>query len=107
MPINSKQKGNQGEREFAKLLQKHGYEARRGQQFCGLNGEPDVVSSLTGYHFEIKRVEKLNIYTAVEQSKRDARDGERPIVAHRRNRKEWLITMPADVFFEMVKDERH
>ena len=103
MPINSKQKGNTGEREFAKLLQKYGYKARRGQQFSGANGDPDVVTDLEGFHFEVKRVERLNIYDAVDQSKRDARDGEKPIVAHRKNRREWLITMPADVFFGIIK----
>ena len=104
MPINSKQKGNIGEREFAKLLRKFGYlSARRGQQFTGIHGDADVVGGPEGFHFEIKRVERLNIYDAVEQSKRDARDGEKPVVAHRKNRKEWLITMPADVFFEVIK----
>lgn len=102
MPINSKLKGNEGEREFAKLCQKFGYKARRGQQFSGINGDADIVGGPDGFHFEVKRVERLNIYSAVEQSKRDARDGEKPVVAHRKNRKEWLITMPADVFFEII-----
>jgi len=114
MPINSKQKGNtkinsrakgtQGEREFAKLLQKFGYfNARRGVQYSGANGDADVIGGPEGFHFEIKRVERLNIYDAVDQSKRDARDGEKPVVAHRKNRREWLITMPADVFFGIIK----
>ena len=103
MPINSKLKGNEGEREFAKLCQKFGYKgARRSVQYCGINNDADVVGGPEGFHFEVKRVEKLNIYSAVEQSKRDARDGEKPVVAHRKNRKEWLITMPADVFFEII-----
>lgn len=106
MPINSKNKGRVGEAEFAKLLQKHGYlKARRSVQYCGANGDADVIGGPEGFHFEVKRVEKLNIYSAVEQSKRDARDGEKPVVAHRKNRKEWLITMPADVFFEIIGGE--
>lgn len=105
--INSKLKGCEGEREFAKLLQKFGYEdAKRGQQFCGINGDADVVGGPEGFHFEIKRVERLNIYDAVEQSKRDAREGEKAIVAHRKNRREWLITMTADSFFEILKEAK-
>lgn len=103
MSINSKEKGKRAEIEFSKILQKFGYEgARRSVQYCGINNDADVVGGPEGFHFEVKRVEKLNIYSAVEQSKRDARDGEKPVVAHRKNRKEWLITMPADVFFEII-----
>lgn len=91
--MNSREKGKRGEREFAEWLRSHGYEARRGRQYNGLDGE-DVVSELP-YHFEVKRVERLNIYDAMEQSARDAKD-KVPVVAHRRNRKSWLITMRAE-----------
>ena len=48
-------------------------------------------------------VEKLNIYDAVEQSKNDARTGEMPVVMHRKNRKEWLVTMPLDDWMELYE----
>ncbi len=35
MPINSKQKGARGEREFASLCKEHGFDVRRTQQYCG------------------------------------------------------------------------
>ena len=44
---------------------------------------------------EVKRVEKLNVVEAMEQSIRDSeqmRDG-MPALFHRRNRKPWLVTM--------------
>ena len=47
--------------------------------------------------------EKLNIYDAVEQSKNDARTGEMPVVMHRKNRKEWLVTMPLDDWMELYE----
>ena len=100
--VNSREKGAAGEREFAKLLREHGYDrARRGQQFSGIEGE-DVLG-LPGIHIEVKRVEALNIEKAMAQSIRDAKDGEMPIVAHRRNRCKWLITMPAEQWFEIYK----
>lgn len=102
MAINSKRKGADGEREIAHILQEKGFEARRGQQFCGKNGDADVVG-LDGIHMEIKRVESLNIYNAMSQSKSDARDGEIPTVIHRRNRDEWKVTMLLDDFIEMYK----
>ena len=67
--MNSNQKGKKGERELAAILKSYGYEdSRRGQQYCGSNGDADVVG-LPGIHIECKRVEKLNIYDAVEQVK--------------------------------------
>lgn len=99
--INSRAKGAKGETELAKILREHGYEARRGQQFCGANGDADVVG-LPGYHIECKRVEKLNLEAAIEQSKRDARQGEIPIVVHRKNRQEWQVTISLEAFLEII-----
>ena len=101
--VNSRQKGARGEREFAAICREHGYDCRRGQQYCGSNGDADVVG-LPGVHLEIKRVEHLNLYDAMAQAKRDARAGERPVVVHRRNNCEWLVTMPVDAWFELFRE---
>lgn len=102
--MNSRQKGKRGELEFARLLRDHGFDgARRGQQYSGANGDADVIG-IDGLHIEVKRVEKLNLQDAFDQAKRDARTGEIPVVAHRKNNCEWLITLPADDFFEMIKE---
>lgn len=91
MPVNGRNKGKVGERELAKELSSiFGVECRRGQQFSGIDGR-DVVG-LEGIHIECKRVEKLNIYEATEQARRDAKDSI-PAVFHRRNGKPWLVTV--------------
>ena len=100
--INSRQKGAAGEREIANILKDYGYDTRRGQQFSGLQGDADVVG-LPHCHLEIKRVEKLNLDKAMEQSKRDAREDEMPIVMHRKNRAEWLVTMPFTLWMELYQ----
>lgn len=100
--MNSREKGKRGEREFASVCRENGYDCRRGQQFSGIEGE-DVVG-LPGIHIEVKRVERLNIEDAMAQSKRDAKDGEKPIVAHRKNHCEWLITMRAEDWFEIYRE---
>lgn len=100
--MNSRSKGKRGELEAAHLLQKYGYDARRGQQFSGANGDADVVG-LPHIHLEVKRVEKLNIDEALDQSVSDARDGETPVVLHRKNRKEWKVTMRFTDWIEMYK----
>lgn len=100
--MNSREKGKRGEREFASVCRENGYDCRRGQQFSGIEGE-DVVG-LPGIHIEVKRVERLNIEDAMAQSKRDAKEGEKPIVAHRKNHCEWLITMRAEDWFGIYRE---
>lgn len=100
--MNSRTKGKRGELEAAHILKKHGYDARRGQQFAGINGDADVVG-LPHIHLEIKRVEKLNIDDALQQSIRDARDAEIPVVMHRKNRTEWKVTMLFEDWIKMYR----
>lgn len=96
---NSRAKGATGEREWAKFLRDQGFEARRGQQFCGNNGDPDVISNLP-IHWEVKRVEALQLDKAMEQAIADAK-GNMPVVAHRKNNKKWLCTLRAEDFLRL------
>lgn len=98
--INGRNKGADGERELANILRKYGYDAHRGQQYSGFCGDPDVIG-LPGIHIECKRVERLNLEAAMEQSRRDARPGETPVVIHRKNRKPWVVTMDLESFMRM------
>lgn len=100
--MNSKDKGARGERELANKLKEYGYKCRRGQQYCGANGDADVVG-LKGIHIECKRVERLNIYDAMSQAKADSKADEKPCVFHRKNNCEWLVTMTLDDFMKMYK----
>lgn len=99
--MNSKQKGARGERELSSKLKEYGFDCRRGQQYCGANGDADVVG-LPKIHIECKRVERLNIYDAITQAKADAK-GEIPTVFHRKDRCEWLVTMTLDDWIELYK----
>lgn len=98
--MNSRNKGAAGERELAAKLRGYGYQCRRGQQYSGANGDADV-TGLPGIHIECKRVEKLNLYDAMAQSARDAKEDEVPTVFHRKNNKEWLVTLRMDEFMKM------
>lgn len=99
--MNSRNKGCVGERELSNILRDtYGYDTRRGQQFCGANGDADVIG-LDGIHIECKRVERLNVSDAMAQSIRDARQGEMPTVFHRKNREQWLVTMRLDDFMSL------
>lgn len=104
--MNSKQKGKRGELELSHKFQEYGFNTRRGQQYCGANGDADVVG-LPYIHVECKRVENLNIYNAIEQAKADAKENELPTVFHRKDRKEWLVTMPFEDWIEMYSYYKH
>lgn len=90
--VNSRNKGAAFERHVAGLFRDHGYASRRGQQFSGLNGDADVVG-VPLIHIECKAVERLNLYDAMAQAKRDARQGELPVVIHKKNYCNDLVTM--------------
>lgn len=101
--MNSRDKGKRGELELAGELRKHGFEARRGQQYSGANGDPDVIG-LPGIHIECKRTEKFALYDALAQAKADARADELPVVMHRKNRCEWVVVQPLADWIEMYKE---
>ena len=101
--MNSREKGARGERELARALREYGYDSRRGQQYCGANGDADVVG-LPGLHLEVKRVERLELEKAMAQSIRDAREDELPAVMHRKNNCPWLVTMRLEGFMEIYRE---
>lgn len=101
--VNSRNKGAAGERELAGKLRDYGYNARRGQQYCGANGDADVVG-LPGIHIECKRVERLNIDEAMWQARRDAKEHEIPAVFHRKNGQSWNVTMKLDDWMELYSE---
>lgn len=94
--IHSLNKGKCGEREWAAWLNHNlNSNARRGRQYSGSPESPDIVDkAMPGIHYEVKRVEKLNLQSAMAQAEKDSGSA-LPCVAHRRNRGEWLVTLRA------------
>lgn len=108
MPINSRKKGAVGERQLAKKLREYGYEARRGQQYAGANGDPDVVTNMGDIHIEVKYCAQGHgsTYDWIEQAKRDSKETEIAAVFHKKVSKEyrgneWLVTMTIDDFMRI------
>ena len=104
--MNARSKGARGEREWRDQLRAEGYAARRGGQqgAGGCADSPDVICpELAGaLHFEVKRVQNLNLKEAIAQATRDS-EGRAPVVAHRKNGEQWLVTMPAWVLFPLLR----
>jgi len=100
----SRDKGKRGEREVVDLLKKHGFEARRGQQFRGGADSPDVIHNLPNFYIEVKRKESLSLYPALEKAEDETL--QRPIVFHRRSGKPWVVILYAEDFLNIMEDLR-
>lgn len=115
--MNIRRKGADGEREIANILRGYGYNTFRGQQHDGSKGEADV-EGLPFVHIEVKRVEALNIDSAMDQACRDSfaesiRRGQNmiPAVFHRKNddrkrgstRGRWKVTLFLDDFMRLYE----
>lgn len=104
--MNVKRKGTGGENELAEILRQAGIRAYRNDQiYKGGKGNPDVFAEIgeQKLHIEVKRVERLNVPEAANQAVNDAAEGYLPIVAHRRNREKWLITIPLMPLIETLR----
>ena len=92
----SRNKGKVGERELAhELTRVLGVAARRGVQFQGGPGSPDVIADIPGIHIECKRTERFRLYEALEQAVEDA-GANVPVVLHRQNRQPWVAIIRLD-----------
>lgn len=98
MAINSRQKGKRGELEAAAEWNRlvPNAHSRRSQQYSGTDSSSDLVSPGTPHLWlEVKRVQSLNLTTVMEKSREQC--GELcPVVLHRKNDSEWLVTFPLE-----------
>lgn len=103
MSAASRNKGKVGERQFRDLLREHGFDAERGAQHRGGPASPDVLCpALPSVHFEVKRVERIQLRPALEQAARDA-CGKTPVVAWRPSRAEWVCVLRAADLLEILR----
>ncbi len=103
--MNSKQKGKRGELELAKKLKEYGFsDTHRTVQYNGKADDSKAdLCGLPGIHVECKRVEKLNIDSAMGQAIRDHSEGEMPVVFHRKSRSDWMVTMRLEDWMQLYK----
>ena len=105
----SRRKGAAGEREAAAALNEVlGTHLHRGRQYHGGPDSPDLAGDMPGLHIEVKRVERLSLYPAMYQARRDAAPDQVPVVMHRANNRPWLIVVEVVDLIRLldVVDER-
>lgn len=101
----SRQKGKRGERECAaELGQMLGVDARRGVQFQGGPDSPDVVLDGVAIHVEAKRVERLQLWAAIEQAAEDSPPGKVPVVWHKSNRRPSVVIVETSRLLELARE---
>lgn len=99
----SRQKGKRGERECAaELAALLGVEARRGVQYQGGPESPDVVLEGVPIHVECKRVERFDLYAAVDQANEECGD-KVPMVWYRRNQRDSVVIVQTSRLVDMAR----
>jgi hypothetical protein len=105
MSINSRQKGKRGELEAAAEWNRLVPLAmsRRSQQHSGTESSSDLISPGTPHLWlEVKRVQALNLTAVMEKSREQCGDL-CPVVLHRKNDSEWLVTFPLEQIKRFVQ----
>ena len=100
----SRDKGARGERMWRDVCREEGYDAERGCQYYQRGSEIADVVGLPGLHCEVKFCEKLSLRDWMAQSVNDAKPDEIPIVAHKKSREGWLVTLTAEGFFKLYRE---
>lgn len=111
MSINSKAKGKRGELEVVALLRECGVPARRGVQYEGSAGSPDVAHALDPIvHLEVKMQAKVMTEDWYDQAAVDA-VYRIPVVVHRRSSRKastpWRATLSAAHLAMLLGDAGH
>ena len=102
-------KGKAFELKVANLLKEYGYDTHRSAQFCGKTGQAADVVGVPGLHIECKAVERMTLYEWMEQAIRDSEaegKGNIPIVIHKQNRKDILVSMRFEDFMKLMKENK-
>ena len=128
MGLYSRNRGKRGERLWCSFCREQGYDVHRTAQYRGNTGAAGDVEGLPYIHCEVKYVQALNIAKAMEQSDHDTKamllmsgkmtpelvkaweTGEHfetsqvilPIVASKRAKEDWLVTMYAWHFVTLI-----
>lgn len=104
MSRKSREIGKRGERQWRDEVRSAGYECTRTAQHRGSPESPDVL--VKGFpipvHFEVKIGQSPPIRSAMVQAERDCGD-DMPVVASKRHRESWLVTLRRDDFFHLIQ----
>jgi hypothetical protein len=100
-PINSRAKGKRAELALAQVLVPYWPEVVRNLDQFGKN-KADLLNC-AGVHWQVKHVESLNIWKALNQAITEAAPTDIPVVAFRRNRSQWYAALQLDELIPLLR----
>ena len=104
MACNARTKGKTGELEAAHELNilLPNAQARRAQQYSATEGNADLLApGLPNLFLEVKRRQALNLHTTMDKCEEDC-GGLNPVILHRKDKTDWLITFRLQDVREIV-----
>jgi len=108
MACNSRRKGKTGELEAAHALNEELplAQARRAQQYSGTESTADLLApGLPNLYLEVKRRQSMNLHKVFDESEENC-GSLAPVVLHRKDNTEWLVSFKLDDLREVVKQMR-
>jgi hypothetical protein len=101
----AREKGKRGERMWRDVLRSYGFDAERaGYKQAHLGAGGADVEDNSGFWWEVKFVEKLNVRAAYDQAAAACPLGKPPVVAHKTSSKPWLVTMAGEDFLAKIAE---
>jgi hypothetical protein len=102
-----REKGKRGERLWRDALRTYGFDAQRaGYKQAHLGAGGADVEDNSGWWWEVKFVEKLNVRQAYEQAATACALATPPAVAHKTSSKPWLVTTAGEDFLRVLAELR-
>lgn len=104
MACNARTKGKTGELEAAKELNilLPNAQARRAQQYSATESNADLLApGLPNLFLEVKRRQSMNLHSVMDKCEEDC-GGLNPVIMHRKDNTDWLITFRLQDIREIV-----
>ena len=100
-PLNSRAKGKRAELELCSILAPYWPAVCRNlDQF---SADKRDVLNVPGLHIQVKHVEQLNIWKALNQAITESDPTDIPVVAFRRNRSPWYAAMELEELIPLLR----
>jgi hypothetical protein len=100
-PVNSRAKGKRAELALAQILSPYWPDVCRNlDQFT--KDKRDLLNC-AGVHWQVKHVESLNIWRALDQAITEAASTDIPVVAFKRNRSPWFAALELDELIPLLR----
>ena len=103
MSASERRKGKTGELEVVAILHERGWpDAKRSSDGRSQVERGDIADGPLDVHWEVRRRETVNIWACLAKAEAEAKAGDAPVVAFRRNRSAWYAALPLDVLLELL-----